>query len=116
MLGSGLELIYNEQLERIEFLRVLDLESASLKSTKSPFFPTDKTKAKREADPNSRIRTQQPEKTVTSGNSQSDINAPAAGTQTPAQKEAEHYRCVFNKNVVVDSPEQLIFASEKLSI
>ncbi|MHC4656410.1 MAG: hypothetical protein ACYS91_15555, partial [Planctomycetota bacterium] len=36
MLGSGLELIYNEQLERIEFLRVLDLESASLKSTKSP--------------------------------------------------------------------------------
>ncbi|MHC4544386.1 MAG: hypothetical protein ACYTDW_07440, partial [Planctomycetota bacterium] len=38
------------------------------------------------------------------------------GTQTPAQKEAEHYRCVFNKNVVVDSPEQLIFASEKLSI
>ncbi|MHC4083697.1 MAG: hypothetical protein ACYSU5_00615 [Planctomycetota bacterium] len=116
MLGSGIELIYNEQLERIEFLRVLDLESASFKSTKSPFFPTDKTKAQREADPNSRMQMQQPEKTVTSGNSQSDINAPAAGTQTPAQNEAEHYRCVFDKNVIVDSPEQLIFASEKLSI
>jgi hypothetical protein len=116
MLGSGLELIYNEQLERIEFLRVMNLNSASLKSTKSPFFPTDKTKPHKPPDPNSKVQPRKPEKTVTSGNSQSDINAPAAGTQTPAQKEAERYRCVFDKNVIVDSLEQLIYASEKLSI
>jgi hypothetical protein len=99
MFGTGLELIYNEQLERIELLRVLDLDSASLKSTKSPFFPTDKAKPHKLPDPNSKVQPRQPEKTV-----------------TPAQKEAEHYRCVFNKNVLLDSPEQLIFASEKLSI
>ena len=99
MLGSGLELIYNEQLERIELLRVRDLESASLKSTKSPFFPTDKTKSYKPPDPNSKVQPRQPGKTV-----------------APAQKEAERYRCVFSKNIVVDSPEQLIFASEKLSI
>jgi len=116
MLGTGLELIYNEQLERIELLRVLDLDSASLKSTKSPFFPTDKTKAQREADPNSRMQTQQPEKTVVPDDAQKDKSSPAESTQTPAQKEAERYRCVFSENIVVDSPEQLIFASEQLSI
>jgi hypothetical protein len=99
VLGSGLELIYNEQLERIEFLKILNLDSASLKSTKSPFFPTEKTRPRKPPDPNSRAKPRQTEKTV-----------------APAQKEAEHYRCVFNKNVIVDSPEQLIFASEKLSV
>jgi hypothetical protein len=99
MLGTGLELIYNEQLERIEFLEVRDLESASLKSTKSPFFPTDKAKLHKPPDPNSKVQPRQSEKTV-----------------APAKKEPEHYRCVFSKNVVVDSPEQLIFASEKLSV
>ena len=99
MLGSGLELIYNEQLERIEFFRMLNLDSASLKSTKSPFFPTDKTKPHKPHDPNSKVQPRKPEKTV-----------------TPVQKEDEHYRCVFSKNVVVESPEQLIFASEKLSV
>ena len=116
MLGSGLELIYNEQLERIEFFRMLNLDSASLKSTKSPFFPTDKTKPHKPHDPNSKVQPRKPEKTVTSTDSQNDKSAPAADTQTPAQKEAEHYRCVFSKNVVVESPEQLIFASEKLSV
>ncbi|MGB2809262.1 MAG: hypothetical protein WBC22_16080, partial [Sedimentisphaerales bacterium] len=116
MLGTGLELIYNEQLERIELLRVLHLESANLKSTQSPFFPTDKAKAQREADPNSRIQTQQPEKTVAPDDAQKDKSSPTASAQTSAQKEAERYRCVFSKNIVVDSPEQLIFASEKLSI
>jgi hypothetical protein len=116
MLGTGLELIYNEQLERIELLRVLHLESAHLKSTQSPFFPTDKTKAQREADPNSRMRTQQPEKTVAPDDVQKVKSSTTESTQTPAQKEDQRYRCVFKKNVVVDSPEQLIFAYEKLSI
>ena len=99
VLGSGLELIYNEQLERIEFLKIMNLDSASLKSTKSPFFPTEETKPRKPPDPNSKVQPRQPEKTV-----------------APIKKEAEHYRCVFNKNVIVDSPEQLIFASEKLTV
>ncbi len=99
ILGSGLELIYNEQLERIEFLKILNLDSASLRSTKSPFFPTEKTRPHEPPDPNSRSKPRQPRKPVAS-----------------AQKETQSYRCVFNKNVVVDSPEQLIFASEKLTV
>ena len=116
MLGTGLELIYNEQLERIELLRVLHLESAHLKSTQSPFFPTDKTKAHRPADANSQMQTQQPEKTVAPDDAQKVKSSTTESTQAPAQKEDQRYRCVFSKNVVVDSPEQLIFASEKLSV
>ncbi len=97
--GRGLELIYNEQLERIEFLQILNLDSASLKSTKSPFFPKEKDKLRKPPDPNSSAGPGQPEKTV-----------------APEKKEVVHYRCVFSKNVIVESPEQLIFALEKLTV
>jgi len=116
MLGRGLELIHNEQLERIELLRVFHLESLRLKSAQSPFFPTDKTKPHKPPDPNSKVQPRQPEKTVAPDDAQKVKSSPTAGTQTSAQKEDQRYRCVFSKNVVVDSPEQLIFASEKLSI
>ncbi|MHC4692919.1 MAG: hypothetical protein ACYS67_09260 [Planctomycetota bacterium] len=99
MRGKGLELIYNEQLERIEFLKILNLDSVSLKSSESPFFPTEKDKLRKPPDPNSRARPGQPEKTV-----------------APEKKEVVHYRCVFSKNVIVESPEQLIFALEKLTV
>ncbi|MBW8041175.1 MAG: hypothetical protein FVQ85_14390 [Planctomycetes bacterium] len=116
MAGKGLELIYNEQLERIELLKVFHLESVRLKSTQSPFFPKEKNKGKGPLDPNSQMPKQQPEKTVTSDDSQKVKSSPPESTQAPEKNEAEHYRCVFSKNVVIDSPEQLIFASEKLSI
>jgi len=114
MLGSGLELIYNEQLERIEYLRVFQLERLHLKTAASALFPTETAQDRRPADANSQMQTQQPEKTFTPDDSQKATSLPASVTQSDEPNEPERYRCVFSKNVVIDTPEQLIFAGEKL--
>jgi len=103
MLGNGLEFIYNERLERIELLRIFHLESVHLKSSQTAFFPTPAEQARVPADANASMQTPQPDKSL----------APD-GSQT--QQEGQRYRCVFSKNVIIDSHEQLIFAGEKLSI
>ncbi|MHC4557590.1 MAG: hypothetical protein ACYTFW_10320, partial [Planctomycetota bacterium] len=45
MQGTGLELIYNEQAERLEFFRIVDLESLRIKSSQMSLFSTGKTEA-----------------------------------------------------------------------
>ncbi len=116
MLGSGLELIYNERLERIEYLRVFQLESLHLKTARSALFPRETALDRRPADPNGQMQTQQPEKTFTPDDSQKVESLPNSSTQSDEPNEPESYRCVFSKNVVIDTPEQLIFALETLSI
>jgi hypothetical protein len=116
MLGRGLELINNEQAKRIEFLRVFHLESLRMKAARSALFPSETTKAGGSDDPNSQIKTQQPQKTVTTDDSQKVKSSSAASKQSDEPNEPERYRCVFSKNVVLDTLEQLIFAAEKLSI
>ena len=116
MLGSGLELVYNQRLERIEYLRVFQLESLHLKTPRSALFPTETSQDRRPADSNSPMQTQQPEKTDTLDDSQKIESLPNTGTQSEEPNELERYKCVFSKNVVIDTPEQLIFADEKLSI
>lgn len=116
MLGNGLELVYNDRLERLELLRIFHLESLRLKSSQTALFPTATAEVGRPADANSQMQTQQPDKTVATDDSQKVKSSSAASKQSGEPNEPEHYRCVFSKNVVLDSPEQLIFASEKLSI
>ena len=116
MLGSGLELVYNERLERIEYLRVFQLDSLHLKTARSALFPRETAQDRRPADANGQMQTQQPGKTVTPDDSQKVKSLTNSGTQSDEPNEPARYRCVFSKNVVIDTPEQLIFALEKLSI
>ena len=116
MLGTGLELIYNDRLERLEFLKIAHLESMRLKSTQAASFPTATAETGRPPDANSRITTQQPDKTVAVDDSPKAEISPDANAHAPGQEEGQHYRCVFSKNVLIDSPEQLIFAQEELTI
>lgn len=116
MLGTGLELIYNDQLERLEFLKIAHLESLRLKGSQSASFPTATAETGRPPDANSRMKTQQPDKPVAIDEPPKAEIPPDANTHAPEQEEGQHYRCVFNKNVLIDSPEQLIFAQEQLTI
>lgn len=112
MLGSGLELIYNDQLERLEFLKIAHLESLHLKGSQSASLPTA---TGRPPDANSRMKTQ-PDKTVTVNESTNAEIPSDANTDATGRDEEQHYRCVFKKDVFIDSPEQLIFAQEQLTI
>ncbi len=104
MLGRGLEMVYNGATERLEYLKIVDLHSLHLKQAPAP--------------------------ASASAQKQTPVDAPAAGTAKPQQQPAKQavsqdsqksqptqnqpvpYTAVFNKNVVIDSPEQIIFADQ----
>lgn len=107
MLGTGMELVYNDQLGRLEFLRIIHLKSLRIKtSSQASLFSSGETDIDRKADTSSQLQTKQPAKPVAADNSQKVKRV------LPANKKGENYRCVFSKNVVVDCPEQLVFADE----
>ncbi len=95
MLGTGLQLVYNNELERLEFLRLKHLESLRLKSSQTGFFSSAKPQAEKPADVAARAQTEKLKET-------------AAADQ--------YYKCVFGKNVIIDTPEQIIFAEDEVSI
>jgi len=90
MLGRGMELIYNPEADEIEFLRIIHLERLSLKqSSKTSLFG----------------ETPSEQKEVSS-------NKKSPPTEAAVSQQAENYRCIFRKNVVIDTAEQIIFADE----
>jgi hypothetical protein len=99
MLGKGLELVYNDELDRLEYLKIIALETLRIKqSSKASLFSSETTAAESPAGPGNR-----PSPPQTSRNKQ---------TEWPETREGAYYKCVFRKNVVIDCPEQLILADE----
>ena len=110
MLGTGMELVYNDQLKRLEYLRLMDLESLRGKSSQMGFISSNQN----QADTAGLVKTAQPGESVISS---SQPKAQVATIQPQSeQEEGEYYKCVFNKNVVIDSPEQLVFAGDTICI
>jgi hypothetical protein len=98
MLGKGLELIYNNVAERLEFLKIIHLESLRLRQqSNASLFPSQQADAAVPAETASRTQIQQPRQT-----SQAD----------DSQRQDQYYKAVLRKNVVIDSPEQVIFSDE----
>jgi len=96
MLGRGLELVYNETLERLEFFRVVKLQSLRLSSGKTGSMSkstSDKSGrgGRPEDSPAGRV----------------DPNEIAAG---------DYYRCVLGGNVTIDGPDQFVVAQDRLVI
>lgn len=111
MQGRGLRLVYNNVQGRLEFLRIIHLESLSLKqSSKPPSSP--QTPVNTAAVTTSEVTTQQlPE----------PVGVTAAVGQEPTASESQeqqgqYYRCVLSKNVLINTSEQLIFAYDKVFV
>jgi hypothetical protein len=104
MLGTGLELVYDEELERLEYLRIIDLKSVRIKSSQMDFLSSPET---------------QPE-TQPPGESAMGLDRQQAQTTAaqpePEQQTGEYYKSVFSKNVLIESPEQLVYAYDEISI
>jgi hypothetical protein len=89
MLGRGLEIIYSEAAERLEYLRLIHLETINCKTAPEP-----PTSSKEAADPGPTM----PSSRV----------PPTERRHTPEQEEGEYYKCLFSKNVLVETPGELI--------
>jgi len=112
LLGKGLELVYNDQLDRLEFLRITHLDSLNIKqsSKASLFAQTTPPEA-----PASDVPDTQPAETTKLPSSQTDLETTKRSDDEMVNRPTAQpalYRCVFSKNVVIDGPQQLIFADE----
>ncbi len=112
LLGKGLELVYNDQTDRLEFLRITHLDSLNIKpSSKASLF----AQAKQSTAPASKPPDTQPAETTKLPSGQTDIEPANRSDDEIVNRPAAQptlYRCVFSKNFVIDCPQQLIFADE----
>ncbi len=104
--GKGLEFIYNEESGGLEYLRIIELERMVLRvSSKVSMFGPE------EAIEGSGSVTQTGEKEAgeqaRAADEQEQVVEPI---EQEAAKGAELYRWIFSKNVVIDCPEQIVFA------
>jgi len=116
MRGTGMELIYNEQTERLEFFKIADLESLQIEGSPAAMFSAGKMEETTPPDGNSPAESQQPHQPVVAGYAQkAQASAPAAKPQA-GPEQGVYYKCTFSKNVLVNTPDQLVFAGDKLCI
>jgi hypothetical protein len=106
MQGTGLELVYNNQRGRLEFLRIINLESLRLSNWQAGLF-SGTTEDSRGSAKTAELPTEY--------GGQKAKPSPEAGTEAVKHETGKYYRCVFNGNVVIDTAEQLILA-DQLSI
>jgi hypothetical protein len=106
MLGTGLELIFNDQLQRLEFLRIIDLERLRIKSSQATLHPDAGTEVNEPPDAGKKTQPDQQDRSADSQKAQVLVQ----------QGEGEYYKCICSKNVVIDTPEQLVFADQQVSI
>lgn len=109
MLGVGLELVYNDQLQRLEFLRITDLKSLHIKSPQMTLRSDAASNVPAQAEQN-----QTPA-------SQGSLVSPAANQKKTEPNEGDYYKCLCSKNVVIDTsqPGQMpwrIIAEEQIAI
>ncbi len=106
MLGTGMELIHNDQLQRLEYFRIINLERLYIRSTRGDIFTRDrgdrKTSSKSQAPSLSAAETQEESK--------------PEGEQTDQSRPGTYYSCVFSKDVLIKGPEQIVFAEQALAI
>lgn len=106
MTGRGMELIYDDERNRLELLKVLRLETLRLKTEQNTELfskaeradkPIEKSETPKETKPVSEVTIKQP-------------------VEKQEDKTKQLYKCIFSKNVVIDAPEQLIMAFDEFVI
>lgn len=114
--GTGLVLVYNEQSERLEYFKIADLESLSIKGSPASMFSPGKVRDESPAEAAKNAASQQLDEASLAGDTQkTEASAPDTRPQA-GQEQGVYYKCTFSKNVLVNTPEQLIFAGDRLCI
>ncbi len=106
--GKGLEFVYNEESGGLEYLRIIEMERMVLKvSSKVSLFGPE------EAVGGSGSVAKTGEKEVSEQAKAADKQEQAAEPiEDKVAKGAKLYRWIFSKNVVIDCPEQIVFADQ----
>lgn len=106
--GKGLELIYNSELNLIEYLKLVTLEELRFKIVKKP--KAQELNSASTVESASKVNSEKNE------NVKASKNTEQAASSDEALSSSVLYHCTFNKNVFVNSEDQVVFARESLSI
>jgi hypothetical protein len=99
--GRGMELLYDESRSRLELFRIKDLESLRLRSDEFASLSDARARGDRRAGADAR---------GPDGPAERDEAAPADADPS------DYYECVFHRNVTIVTPEQKVFARDRLAI
>lgn len=115
MRGTGLELIYNDQSDRLEFFRIVDLEMLRIRNARTAMFAKDEPKAVESAEVVAPAQEEQKDEAIAAGSEKTEeLTAKAdPGAQTT---EGVYYKCILSKNVLIDTPDELIFADQRICL
>jgi len=101
--GKGLQLVYNNKIERLEYLRIKHLDDLKIRTKETSILSSrqderkngDNNQAKSAGDKTNTAR-----QTMT------------ANTSKTQGKQRKYYKCILRDNVIVETPEQVIAADE----
>jgi len=114
MLGTGMEMIYNDQLERMELFWIVHLAALHIKASQVASFSQTTQHSNDQAQP--AVDNSTPKQNVVDNSTPKQNETPTPARRAVEQKQGEYYKCVLSKNVVIDSVEQLVLAEDKISI
>jgi hypothetical protein len=115
MLGKGLEIVYNDELDRLEYLKIIALESLHIRQSSKASLLSSKERDAESPTTSGTSGDEQTEQTtesITAEGQQKTKEVPAVDRGAIEKKNGAYYKCVLRKNVIIDAPEQLIFADE----
>ncbi len=111
MEGKGLVLVYNEPTGRLEYFEINDLESLNIKGALAASFSTENASKE-----NGQNKIEKPgEQHVKSDIPKAEAPINEVRPQDE-QKEGVNYKCTFRRNVLVNTPDELIFVGNKLCV
>lgn len=114
--GRGVQFVYNDRTERIEYLRLTHLDSLRIKSTEEAFLSKIRGRRVSKKDGQTETRTTAP---IPQPPAQPPPDAQSKRAETPKpadQADPNCYRCVLSTNVVINTPQHLVFAEQDVSI
>ncbi|MEA3224344.1 MAG: hypothetical protein U9Q07_00205, partial [Planctomycetota bacterium] len=117
MCGTGLEIIYNDQSDRLEFFRIVDLESLRIKSSQAAMFSTTETATETPAEVKTQAEMEEPDETLVAVVPKENVEQSSEDTRPQIeQKQGVFYKCILSRNVLIDTPDELIFADQRILI
>ncbi|MHC4353607.1 MAG: hypothetical protein ACYS0H_12925 [Planctomycetota bacterium] len=116
MRGRGLEVIYNDQDDRIEFFRIVDLEELRIRNYQTAMFAMDEPPADESGEVAALAETEQPVETVAVAGPDKTEESTAEAVAATEPNDGVYYKCILSKNVLIDTPDELIFADQRIRI
>lgn len=109
MLGTGLEFVYDDGRKRLEYFRIHQLQGLRLKIPDNFYSPGFQMQ-------NADLLDERNQQTQQLKETPAPQQTEELQKQGLRQTSVDYYKCIFSKNVVIDAPEQYIFAPEQVSI